>query len=81
MSSNVEERGPRAARAATPRAKSKGSSKTLWLNGAAALVGAIATVAPESPIVAALPSGPAILTLLGALNYWLRHVTSQPLKD
>lgn len=64
----------------TPQ-KSGSKSKTLWLNGAAALVGILATAAPQSPLVAALPSGPVILAVLGAANYILRHFTSQPLKD
>ncbi len=62
-------------------AKSKSNSKTLWLNGIAAVVGVLATAAPTSPIVAALPSGPVILAVIGAANYILRHFTSTPLKD
>lgn len=60
--------------------KSKSASKTLWLNGLAALVGLIAAAAPSSPIVAALPNGPVLLAVLGAANYILRHFTSSPLK-
>lgn len=60
------------------RSKSLASSRTIWLNTLAVLLGFYAQQSPE--VAAKLPDSNTALVLLGAANAALRLKTGQPLE-